>query len=260
MKNITISLPTWGMSNLPAATDSQPVDAPTNTIAQLRQVSAQVTLGNNEKLTTVNQVSLTIAPAQSYAIVGKSGSGKTSLISILGLLNNNFTGEYFYQGAPVHEMNDHKRSLLRAQNVGFMFQNYSLIKHLSVVENIELALHYQPTKVSKKLRRQQALAALEAVELAEKATELPSRLSGGEQQRVALARALVGDPALIICDEPTGALDEATGAHVLSLLHQRVTQTGTALVMVTHDPDVAATCAHIYRMELGGISHYGNAS
>ncbi len=242
-----------------AADPGQVPSAGEQPLAEFRDVRADVTLGNGQKLVTVDGVSLTINHGQSYAIVGKSGSGKTSLISILGLLNNRFTGEFFYQGQAVHALSDHDRSLLRAAHIGFVFQNYSLIKHLKVVENIELALNYQPRALSRKERHTQALDALAAVGLEGKATELPSRLSGGEQQRVAMARALAGEPDLLICDEPTGALDHATGKHVLSLLHRRVKESGAALVLVTHDPDVAATCSHIYNMDEGRITRHGNA-
>ncbi|MDD7385298.1 MAG: ABC transporter ATP-binding protein [Actinomycetaceae bacterium] len=242
--------PAQQVSNNPT-TDSHP-------LAQLVDVTATVTLGNGDNLVTVDHASLTIERGQSYAIVGKSGSGKTSLVSILGLLNSTYQGKYFYDGTNVQTLTDREQSLLRARHVGFVFQNYSLIEHLRVAENVELALAYQHSKMPRRTRRERAREALKAVGLDHKASEVPSRLSGGEQQRVALARALAGKPELLICDEPTGALDRATGSHVLTLLHQRVKESHAALVLVTHDPDIAATCTYMYQMDSGKVASQGH--
>lgn len=227
---------------------------PNQPLVELRNLSARVTLGNGEKLTTVAGVTLQLQRAMSYAVVGKSGSGKTSLVSIIGMLNKHFEGEYFFAGDLVRGLNDRQLSKLRADKVGFVFQNYSLIKHLKVRENVELALQYLSARKSSKDIRVLAMDALNSVGLADKALELPSKLSGGEQQRVAIARALVTSPELLICDEPTGALDTETGQQILELLHEKVAQKGTTLLLVTHDGEVASSCAHTYRLDSGRLS------
>lgn len=229
-------------------------------LVEIRNLSASVRLGNGQTLTTVDDVSLRLERGASYAIVGKSGSGKTSLISILGLLNSGFSGDYLYDGISVAKLNDRKRSLMRASKIGFVFQNYSLVKHLKVSENVELPLLYQKSKFARKARKQIVRQALTDVGLEAKINELPSRLSGGEQQRVAIARALASGPELLICDEPTGALDKTTGQLVLELLHQQVRAAGATLLLVTHDDDVANSCDTVFRMDAGRISHASNAA
>ena len=211
-------------------------------LVELQDVSARVKLGNGEWLTTVNSASMLLNQGETYAVVGRSGSGKTSLISIIGFLNKNFTGKYYYSGKSIQKCSDSTVSHMRARNIGFVFQNYSLIKHLSIRENVELPLLYAGLPVS--------YTHLRAHETGR--NEYPGRLSGGEQQRVAIARALVTNPELLICDEPTGALDSSTGEKVLQVLHDRVQESGTTLLLVTHDMKVARSCSHIFTME-GGV-------
>ncbi|MDK6695953.1 ABC transporter ATP-binding protein [Gardnerella vaginalis] len=221
-------------------------------LVELQDVSARVKLGNGEWLTTVNSASMLLNQGETYAVVGRSGSGKTSLISIIGFLNKNFTGKYYYFGKSIQKCSDATVSHMRARNIGFVFQNYSLIKHLSIRENVELPLLYAGLQQSKQKRRKTIEEALCDVGLQDKLNEYPGRLSGGEQQRVAIARALVTNPKLLICDEPTGALDSSTGEKVLQVLHDRVQESGTTLLLVTHDMKVARSCSHIFTME-GGV-------
>lgn len=223
-------------------------------LIEMCNISAHVRLGNGEWLTTVNNASMRCYQGQTYAIVGCSGSGKTSLISIVGLLNNNFIGIYRYHGQEIQHFHDRTLSMMRANSIGFVFQNYSLIGHLNIQENVELPLMYAKKSMSKRARNERVLQALHDVGLDHKLGEYPNKLSGGEQQRVAIARALVTDPELLVCDEPTGALDKRTGEKVLQLLHQRVQQSGTTLLLVTHDELVASSCASIFTME-GGVLH-----
>ena len=233
----------------------------TKPLVALQGVSAVVTLGNKDRLTTVNDVSLELFAGMTYSIVGKSGAGKTSLISIIGMLNTQFSGRYLHKGQDVGALSDRRLSFMRAGHIGFVFQNYSLIGHLSALENVELALWYgqharrpRATGASASARRRRCLAALASVGLRDKARELPKRLSGGEQQRVAIARALVNQPELLICDEPTGALDTKTSGEVLSVLRDAVREHATTLLLVTHDDDLAATCDITYTMS-GGELH-----
>ncbi|XCB30444.1 ABC transporter ATP-binding protein [Arcanobacterium hippocoleae] len=224
-------------------------------LLELEDVTARVNLGRRQVLTTVDNVSLSIIRGTSNAIVGKSGSGKTSLISILGLLNSEFTGRYMYGDCDVSGLSDRKRSKLRGSKIGFVFQNYSLIRHLNVAQNVDLSLHYSRENLSRKQGFDRIRQALEDVGLAERSKEYPGSLSGGEQQRVAIARALVLRPELLICDEPTGALDTDTGIQVLNVLMELVKSSRTTLVLVTHDTDVAARCENLMYMDSGRLTH-----
>lgn len=230
-----------------------------NTLIRVHELTAKVKLNNGEILTTVNKVSFEMKKGISYAIVGKSGSGKTSLISVLGLLNSSFEGDYFYRGTPVKELTDKELSHLRSQEVGFVFQNYSLIDHLRVWENIELSLIYGKSRLNAKQRQTKISELLRRIGLEQRKNDFPSNLSGGEQQRVAIARALIASPQILICDEPTGALDKKTGEAVMELLHRMVEQQGTMLILVTHDIDLANTCSVILTMDGGKITDVSSA-
>ena len=229
-------------------------------LVELDSISASITLGNGEVLYTVKDATLRMRRGISYAIVGKSGSGKTSLVSIIGLLNRKYSGTYLLDGVDVSALNDRARSKLRSRKLGFVFQNYSLIQHLTVRENIELAMHYSSKTKRFAKSCDPALDVLEMVGLADRHKEFPNRLSGGEQQRVAIARALVVEPELLICDEPTGALDTETSTSIMDLLLRLVKERSISLALVTHDPDIAALCDVSFRMNNGEIFHVQDAS
>lgn len=222
-------------------------------IIQIKDLSATVKLNNGDTLVTVNNANMELKRGYSYAVTGKSGSGKTSLISIIGLLNRSYKGEYCYNGTSVSSLTDRQLSMLRANNIGFVFQNYSLIKHLRVWENIELPLLYAKKILDKRQRKEMIQSLLKSVGLEEKENDYPSKLSGGEQQRVAIARALATSPEVILCDEPTGALDKKTGQQIIELLFQLVHERDIMLLFVTHDSDVANICNIIYEMDEGRI-------
>ena len=226
----------------------------TKPLVALQGVSAVVTLGNKDRLTTVNDVSLELFAGMTYSIVGKSGAGKTSLISIIGMLNTQFSGRYLYKGQDVGALSDRRLSFMRAGHIGFVFQNYSLIPHLSAWENVALPLQYRGGIPLRVIRRR-ASRMLHTVGLGSRTVcSMPSRLSGGEQQRVAIARALVGDPDLLICDEPTGALDTETGDMVADILFRHVRELGVTLILVTHDPQLAARCERRLTIDRGRLS------
>lgn len=206
------------------------------TLIKIKDLKASVKLNNGDMLTTVTNANMELQRGRSYAIVGKSGSGKTSLISIIGLLNREYEGEYLYDGISISALKDRDLSILRANNIGFVFQNYSLIKHLRVWENIELPLLYAKKSFTAKQRHEIITGLLKSVGLESKENDYPINLSGGEQQRVAIARALAVSPEAILCDEPTGALDKKTGTQIMELLHSVVKENGIMLLLVTHDP------------------------
>ena len=224
------------------------------TLIKIKDLKASVKLNNGDMLTTVTNANMELQRGRSYAIVGKSGSGKTSLISIIGLLNREYEGEYLYDGISISALKDRDLSILRANNIGFVFQNYSLIKHLRVWENIELPLLYAKKSFTAKQRHEIITGLLKSVGLESKENDYPINLSGGEQQRVAIARALAVSPEAILCDEPTGALDKKTGTQIMELLHSVVKENGIMLLLVTHDPDLAATCYTIFKMDGGRIT------
>lgn len=205
--------------------------------------------GNREVRALVD-ADLTIAPGEYVAIVGPSGSGKSTLLSLLGLLDRPSSGAYELAGKNVASLADHSASAIRNQMIGFVFQSFHLIPHLNAWRNVALPLQYAPAgkAVAAKERRDRALAALESVGMLEHAEHLPRELSGGQEQRVAIARALVGNPSLILADEPTGNLDSKSRDEVLTLFEQANAR-GVTIVIITHDLDVAAR-AH-RRVSLG---------
>lgn len=157
-------------------------------------------------------------------------------------------------------MSDKSLSKLRSQKLGFVFQNYSLIEHLRVWENIELPLIYAKSKLNRQQRDDRIEELLKMVHLEDRKNDFPSNLSGGEQQRIAIARALVASPEVLICDEPTGALDKKTGEYVMQLLQSLVNQQNVMLILVTHDPDLAQNCDVILTMDGGRITDVSNST
>ena len=199
----------------------------------------------------LRQADLRIDEGDYLSIVGPSGSGKSTLLNIIALLDRHTSGVYRFEGADVTEMSEGARTGLRAHRIGFIFQAFHLLAHRTVTENVVLSMLYN--NVRPKERKARALAALERVKLGHRADFLPVRLSGGERQRVAIARAIVTDPAILICDEPTGNLDSASTESILELFG-RLRSDGLTLLVVTHDQTVSARADRIISMRDGYLT------
>ncbi len=182
-------------------------------------------------------IDLTVARGEFVALVGPSGSGKSTLMAIIGCLDSPTAGSYALDGVMVQGLSGAALARIRNEKIGFVFQSYNLLPKASIARNVELPLLY--AGISRKERRRRALELLEQVGIPEKANVLPAQLSGGQRQRVAIARALANTPALLLADEPTGALDSKTGEEVLGLF-QQLNRAGNTVVLVTHDPHIAS--------------------
>ena len=184
----------------------------------------------------LNGVNLEIEQGDFVAVMGPSGCGKSTLLNIIGMLDNPSEGDYFFFDENVAPYSESRRSEIRKQNIGFIFQSFNLIEELNVAENIELALLYHNMPAAERKRR--VLDVMDRMGIAHRASHMPGQLSGGQQQRVAVARAVVGDQPLILADEPTGNLDSVHGQEVMELLRS-LNKEGTTIVMVTHSPSHA---------------------
>lgn len=198
----------------------------------------------------VRDVSFDIRKGETLAIMGPSGSGKSTLMHMIGLLDTPSEGRIYLEGAAIADLSEDQRSRLRALKLGFVFQSYNLLARHNAIENVALPLVYSGVGGKERLRR--AEKCLQAVGLAHRARHFPKQLSGGEQQRVAIARSLVCNPAIILADEPTGALDSSTGDEVLRLF-RALGDMGQTVVIVTHDAKVAEKCKRIIRLLDGRV-------
>jgi putative ABC transport system ATP-binding protein len=193
-------------------------------------------------------VSFHIKRGEVIAIMGPSGSGKSTLMNTLGCLDRPTSGEYVLDGEPVASLNDDQLASIRNRKVGFVFQSFNLLSRQTAITNVELPLRYSGRLDG---RRERAIEALQAVGLGDRMTHRPYELSGGQQQRVAIARAIVNTPAIIMADEPTGNLDSKVGMEIMSLLLNLNKDSGTTLIIVTHDPTVAEQTQRVIRLRDG---------
>ena len=196
-------------------------------------------------------VNLNIASGELLSIVGQSGCGKSTLMNIIGLLDSPCSGSYILDGKPVAQMNDNALSEIRNQNIGFVFQQFNLLPKLTALQNVALPLVYRGAP--EKERKQAARKVLEKVGMLEREHHRPAELSGGQQQRVAIARALVGNPSIILADEPTGALDEKVGQEIVDLFSQLNREESITMFIITHDMNIARQCNGYVRMKNGVI-------
>lgn len=216
---------------------------------RLENVTRVYTMGART-LYALREASLTIHAGEFIAIVGPSGSGKSTMLNLIGGIDKPDTGSVWVDGVQVDTMNENALAKWRGQNIGIVFQFFQLLPTLTAIENVMLPMELRNTFADQ--RRERAMIALERVGLKERATQLPSELSGGEQQRVAIARALVNDPPILLADEPTGNLDSETGERVVALLAE-LNRAGKTIVLVTHEETLARTASRVIRVRDGRI-------
>jgi len=208
-------------------------------------------LSGEQRVLALDGIDLQIRPRSFVVVEGPSGSGKSTLLHLMGCIDRPTVGEVRIDGQDVGVLGETERARLRSQRLGFVFQSHHLIPVLSARENVEYPLRIR--KVGKREARQRAGELLDALGLRDEADRRPAELSGGQCQRVAIARALVGEPALVIADEPTANLDSQTGAEIIELMHTMIGRLGTAFVIATHDPEMAARAEVRHRLHDGRI-------
>jgi putative ABC transport system ATP-binding protein len=222
-------------------------------LVSLKGVTRTVRLPDDQELHILRGVDLAVHSGDHTAVIGRSGCGKSTLLNLLGLLDLPTSGGLCFQGMPVQQLSSNVRAKLRGSAVGFVFQQFNLLPGHSALDNVITPLLYARGAAFWR-RRELAMDMLDRVGLAGRAQTLPNMLSGGEQQRVAIARALVRRPRLILADEPTGALDVDTGQAVMALLDTVATESGAALITITHDVNVASLARACYRLESGVLT------
>ena len=224
-------------------------------IVQLENVYKSYTQGR-EPVPVLHDISMTVEQGEYIAIMGPSGSGKTTLMNLLGCRDVPTSGTYMLEGHDIGSLSDDALADIRNQSIGFVFQNFHLLPKMTALDNVALPLLYRG--VNLKDRRTRAEAALKLMGLGERMDFYPNQLSGGQQQRVAIARAIVGNPKLLLADEPTGALDTASGVQIMDIF-RRLSQRGITIIMITHELGIAQQADKIYHILDGCLHTHGTA-
>ncbi len=219
-------------------------------ILQIQDLHKTYKMGEVE-VEALRGVSFEMQPGEFVAIMGPSGSGKSTLMNLIGCLDTPTSGTYILDGHRVSDLNDAELSAVRARKIGFVFQQYNLLARQDALRNVELPLIYRG--VSRRERHQRAAAALNIVGMGQRLEHRPNELSGGQQQRVAIARALAGSPAVVLADEPTGALDTKTSVEIMTILQRLNRDQGLTVVLVTHEHDIAAFAGRVLTMRDGEL-------
>lgn len=217
----------------------------------MRGIRKSYYIGQPNELEILHGIDLTVWPGEFVAIVGESGSGKSTLMNIIGVLDKPTSGEYTLDGVDIHKADDDELAGIRNNKIGFVFQTYNLIGRQSALKNVELTMLYAGIPGGERTRR--AKEWLDRVGMGERARHQPNELSGGQKQRVAIARAMVNDPALILADEPTGALDSETSRVVMDLFHEMHEKYHKTIVLITHNPALAEECQRVLTLHDGRI-------
>ena len=220
-------------------------------IFEMKDIVKTFYQGTENELEVLHGISLTVHEGEFVSIVGPSGSGKSTLMNIIGALDRQTSGQYILDGVSMDDVDDNKLSHFRNQKIGFVFQTFNLIPRTSALKNVEMPMMY--AGVPHRERTQKAKDLLKLVEMEDRMGHMPNELSGGQKQRVAIARSMANDPAIILADEPTGALDTYTGQLVMNLFHQLHKEQGKTIVLITHNPELAAETERILTIRDGLI-------
>lgn len=218
-------------------------------IIEMKGIIKTFNVGKENELEILHGIDLDVYKGEFLSIVGASGSGKSTLMNIIGVLDRATNGTYILDDLNISEVDDKELSDIRNKKIGFVFQNFNLISRTSALKNVELPMLYAGMSKTKRILRARQL--LETVEMSDRSGHLPNELSGGQKQRIAIARAMANDPAIILADEPTGALDSHTGRLVMDLFHKLNKQEGKTIVLITHNNELAEETDRIVRMHDG---------
>lgn len=221
------------------------------TIIDMHGIVKSFYIGTPNELEILHGINITVKEGEFVSIVGQSGSGKSTLMNIIGALDRATRGSYMLDGVPIGICDDKRLSEIRNKKIGFVFQTFNLISRTTALKNVELPMLY--SGISKTERTRRAKELLDLVEMSDRMTHMPNELSGGQKQRVAIARAMANNPSIILADEPTGALDSATGRLVMDLFHKLHKEQGKTIVLITHNPELAAETDRILTMKDGLI-------
>ncbi|MBR5538936.1 MAG: ABC transporter ATP-binding protein [Clostridia bacterium] len=219
---------------------------------EMRDIRKSFYIDEPNELEILHGINLDVYKGEFVSIVGASGSGKSTLMNIIGVLDRSTSGHYMLDGLNIDEADDGELSAIRNRKIGFVFQNFNLIPRTSALKNVELPMMY--AGMPKRARNARARELLELVEMSERAKHLPNELSGGQKQRASIARAMANDPAIILADEPTGALDSKTGRLVMDIFHRLNKEQGKTIVLITHNNELAAETDRIFTMRDGMLS------
>lgn len=222
------------------------------TVIKLDNIIKRFYIGKPNELQILNGISLEVHKGEFVAIVGASGSGKTTLMNLIGLLDRPTEGSYMIDGINTAEASDKELSFIRNQKIGFVFQTYNLVSKTNALKNVELPMLY--AGVPRKERSMRAKELLQLVDMEDRMKHLPEELSGGQKQRVAIARSMANDPAIILADEPTGALDSKTGRNVMDLFHRLNKEQGKTIILITHSNELAEETDRIITIKDGCIT------
>jgi putative ABC transport system ATP-binding protein len=222
-----------------------------DTIIDLQDITKKYFVGHPNEFNALSGVSINIQAGEFVSIIGESGSGKSTLMNIIGALDRPTSGQYYLDGLDVGSEKDHELSRVRNRKIGFVFQTFNLIARMNAQRNVELPMAY--AKVPRAQRSNRAQELLDLVGMSDRRAHQPNELSGGQKQRVAIARAMANDPAIILADEPTGALDTATGHLVMDIFHKLHEEDGKTIVLITHSPQLAAETQRIITLQDGMI-------
>ncbi|EGS30980.1 MAG: ABC transporter ATP-binding protein [Peptoniphilus sp. oral taxon 375] len=217
----------------------------------MRDITKSYNIGMANELEILHGIDLDIYDGEFISIVGQSGSGKSTLMNIIGLLDRQTSGSYELAGVNVQDIKDDGLSAYRSQKIGFVFQNFNLIPRSNALKNVELPMLY--AKVPRAQRQERAKELLALVDMEDRMDHRPNELSGGQKQRVAIARAMANNPAIILADEPTGALDSKTGRQVMDLFHTLHEKEKRTIIVITHNMDLAQEASRIYEMDDGHL-------